>query len=158
WVRMPIVDLFSKRQKRLRGEVPDVFTYDEISQALRVQIVHIWRDAIDSKLAYTEVTLPQEWYKEIHDALCREYGIFVLIPNSRVNYSNDLANFFLACEENDKVLDIIELVFRVIDRVTRNQSYSNRVFPKITPDDAIEELNQRFLEHGVGYQYESGQL
>jgi hypothetical protein len=42
---MPIFDLFSKRQKRLRGEVPGVYTYDQIPQTLRVQIVHIIRDA-----------------------------------------------------------------------------------------------------------------
>jgi hypothetical protein len=27
---------------------------------------------------------------------------------------------------------------------------------RINPDDALEELNARFLEHGIGYQYESG--
>ena len=44
---MPIVDLYSKRQKRLRGEVPDVLTYDKIPQILRVQIIHIWDDFIN---------------------------------------------------------------------------------------------------------------
>ena len=28
----------------------------------------------------------------------------------------------------------------------------------VSPDDAIAELNYRFREHGVGYQYESGQI
>ena len=30
--------------------------------------------------------------------------------------------------------------------------------PYIPPDKAINELNNRFREHGVGYQYESGQI
>lgn len=38
---MGMFDLFSKRQKRLRGEVPDVFVYDKVPPGLRVQIVHI---------------------------------------------------------------------------------------------------------------------
>ncbi|PTN09871.1 hypothetical protein C8N47_103168 [Mangrovibacterium marinum] len=43
---MAIIDLFSKRQKRLRGDVPDVYTYNNIPNDLRVRIVHIIRDAI----------------------------------------------------------------------------------------------------------------
>ena len=43
---MAIIDLFSKRQKKLRGEVPDIFSYDDIPQTLRVQIVHIIKDVI----------------------------------------------------------------------------------------------------------------
>jgi hypothetical protein len=38
---MPSYDIFSKRQKKLRGKLPDVYIYDEIPQPLRVQIVHI---------------------------------------------------------------------------------------------------------------------
>ena len=41
---MAIIDLFSKRQKVLRKEVPDVYEYAQIPQPLRVQIVHILRD------------------------------------------------------------------------------------------------------------------
>ena len=39
------------------------------------------------------------------------------------------------------MLDAVELSFKVIGR-----------------DDAIEELNQRFKEHGVGYQFTNGQI
>jgi len=42
---MTIFDLFSKRQKRSRGEVPDVYQYETIPTELRVQIIHIIRDA-----------------------------------------------------------------------------------------------------------------
>ncbi|MGD0954125.1 MAG: hypothetical protein ABR985_17335 [Methanotrichaceae archaeon] len=33
--------------------------------------------------------------------------------------------------------------------------YENR---RLSPDEAIAELNHRFREHGVGYQYESGMM
>lgn len=35
-------ELFSKRQKRFRGEVPDVYQYEVIPQGLRVEVVYIW--------------------------------------------------------------------------------------------------------------------
>ena len=49
---MDVVDIYPKRQKRLRGEVPDVYSYDALPKALRVQIVHIWRDALGDAADY----------------------------------------------------------------------------------------------------------
>jgi hypothetical protein len=49
---MTIFDLFSKRQKRFGGEIPDIYIYDNISQNLRLQIVHIIRDCIGKHKDY----------------------------------------------------------------------------------------------------------
>ena len=43
---MPVFDLFSYRKRVAEGETPDVFVYDTLPEALRVQIINIWRDAI----------------------------------------------------------------------------------------------------------------
>lgn len=69
-------------------------------------------------------------------------------------------SFLLNAYNSDDVLDIIELSFRVIDRVLRNSGYDYRMASKVDqdPDDAIAELNQRFREHGIGYQFEGGVL
>lgn len=82
---MPIFDLFSKRQKRLRGEIPDVYVYDGLPPPLRVQIVHIWKDSF---------TLTH--YKFIVDTLCREYGVFCLAEtnNYERDYRKELLKFF----------------------------------------------------------------
>ena len=115
---MPIFDLFSKRQKRLRGEMPDVYVYDDLPPPLRVQIVHIWKDTT-------------QHYKFIVDTLCREYGVFVLADMSSPvytgirDYQAEFFKFFLEEENCEKALDAIELSFRFIDR-----------------DDATEELNR----------------
>ena len=44
---MPVEDIFSQRRKRLRGEVSDVYQYENIPEALRVQIVYIMKDAFE---------------------------------------------------------------------------------------------------------------
>jgi hypothetical protein len=78
---MGIFDLFSKRQKKLRGEMPDVYTYDNIPQPLRVQIVHIWQDTLGNSDQYhSQFTRDNvsHAYKLIVETLCREYGIFTL--------------------------------------------------------------------------------
>ncbi|MET0466894.1 MAG: hypothetical protein ABW007_27280 [Chitinophagaceae bacterium] len=153
---MPIFDLYSKRQKRLRGETPDVFTYDAIPNALRVQIVHIWRDAIGEAGDYYQ--LASDLYEQIHNTLCREYGVFRLNKGSSRTWSGEVSNYFLTCGDTEKALDVIELVFHGIEVVTGDGDYRAQTEPTLTPDEAVAELNTRFLEHGVGYHFEAGQL
>ena len=149
---MAIFELFSKRQKKLRGEVPDVYTYDEVPNPLRVQIIHIWKDTIGKDEGYREI---RKNYQLIIDTLCREYGLFEL-PTA--GYDKDalqeLAGFLLQEKNIEKVIDVIELSFKVISIITSENGYLNRY------EDAdkiamrgIKELNNRFKEHGVGYQF-----
>jgi hypothetical protein len=153
---VPIFDLFSKRQKRLRGETPDVFTYDELPRPLKVQIVHIWKDALGEDSQYFDE--PSEVYKAINEILCREYGVFKLNEDSYSTWAGEISRFFMACTDIEKAIDVIEIVFHAIDNVARDSGYAHQANCKMTPDEAIEELNSRFLEHGVGYHFESGQI
>ena len=156
---MGILDLFSKRQRRLRGDVPDIYVYDQVPNTLRVQIVHIFTEALGEPDYYGNAVLPT--YKIIADALCKEYGLFVLPPATR-RYSDDvrgeLVNFFLSTLETEQALDVIELVFQIIDRTVRSFEYIRDHDSKKTATDAIDELNVRFREAAVGYQYLAGEL
>jgi len=62
--------------------------------------------------------------------------------------------------DTDGALDIIELSFRAIDRGARKFIEYELERARVTQDagDAIEELNGRFREHGVGYQYVNGRI
>lgn len=162
---MAIFDLFSKRQKALRGEVPDVFTYENLPNALRVQIVHIWTDMLGSDRDYYDTyghaDTVKSAYKFIVDTLCREYGLFKLPTAEKYNermYLNELANFLLQVDEVEKQLDIVELSFRYIDRLTREYRHLGRSNASECADAAISELNSRFKEHGVGYQFVEGEI
>lgn len=102
---MSIFDLFSKRQKKLRGEVPDVYTYDEVPQPLKVQIVHIWRDTLGDVSQYPGHQHVYDGYKFIVETLCREYGVFKLPGAEKYgdrNYFVELANFPSARAERRK--------------------------------------------------------
>lgn len=153
---MKVFDLFSKRQEQLRGEVPDVYTYDHIPSQLRVQIIHIWLDALGRSSVY--LSTADEAYRFINDALCREYGLFQLSeppPVMRHVYTEEIiANFFLQCQSNERVLDVIELVFQVINFEGNDPGYRHRAGASLTAEDAIKELNLRFREHGIGYRFE----
>lgn len=147
---MAIFELFSKRQKKLRGEVPDVYQYENIDQSFRVQVIHIIRDTIGVQGDY-----PNKVYEEIHKILCKEYGVFTLKEYAQSNFSA-VFDYFLEEIDHAKCLDIIELVFSVIDGHVREDAWKFLIAQ--TPDDAISELNLRFKESGIGYQFESGEL
>lgn len=153
---MTIIDLFSKRQKRQRGDVPDIYTYDEIPQKLRVQIVQIIRDAIG---ANDQVSLMiAQLYENLHNVLCREYGIFSLTNNPYHTNQEKMSNFLLHTNKTEEVIDVIELSFKCIAKIIKPNYQLYHPYIKISPDDAISELNERFKENGIGYSFDGNQI
>ena len=192
--------IFSKRQQRIQGEIPDTDESESIPKELRVQIVHIWRDILKSvsfqSYNKTEFSDDHDAYKTIYNELCREYGRFALDEDSNFyqseigdshyqseskSYLDSIVEYFLEINETEMVIDVIEVSFRYIDQVIRDKfpvpdedeldeidkalGISRREIPSdaispdaISPDEAINQLNDRFSEHSVWYQYESGQI
>lgn len=159
---MAVLDIFSKRQKKLRGDTPDVYIYDQLPQALKVQIVHIWRATLGNETEYRNVDFGvQRVYKAIVEPLCREYGTFILPGTKKQydrNYLQELVEYLLNQNDAELALDAVEISFRVIDGITRRWEYLHRQNASKYADDAISELNARFLEHGVGFQFENREI
>ncbi len=151
---MSIKNLFSKRQKILRGEVPDIFTYDNFSENFKVQILHIFDDVIG--LDNYNARVESNFYFEIRKTLCREYGLFYLIAGD-LSPKYDVINFFINENKTDLLLDLIELSFGYINQEVRENPYKY-VNKKISPDEAITELNERFKENGLGFQFENNEI
>lgn len=156
---MGTFELFSKRQKKLRGEIPEVYSYDIITNELRVQIIHIIKESIGEDKGYTSNSYkPSESYKLIHKILCKEYGVFSLVNEYSDEYN--VLQFLLHEKNTDKTLDVIELCFRLILNIIKEnfEQYTSYNTVELSPDDSIEELNDRFKEHGIGYQFENGEM
>jgi hypothetical protein len=158
-----VLDIFSKRQRRLRGETPDVYVYDAVPHQLRVQIIHIWNDVLGGPEAYKDEFFGPETrdcYKGIVEILRREYGVFQLPPGQSTSWHHmkELAEFLLQEKDVERVLDAVEVSFRLIDLVVRDRSPLNIYPPGPAADSAIEELNTRLREHGVGYYFSSGEI
>ncbi|MDQ2843779.1 MAG: hypothetical protein M3Y72_22610, partial [Acidobacteriota bacterium] len=106
-------ETYAERQKKLKGETPEVFTYDSISVVLRRQIVRIWTDAIgepDSNGAYT---VAYEFYRKMHKALAAEFGM----PNlgdGRSNHYKSIVDFFCDKADTNQALDIIDFMFQMV--------------------------------------------
>jgi len=153
---MTIFNLYSKRQKKLRGEVPDIFIYNELPTTLRIQIVQIITEAFGEDNYLQEAA--KKAYEGIHRIVCKEYGTFSLGEKGE-KAKMALLNFILKNADIEKVLDIVELSFRFIDKKIREDYwYKSSTTRRLEPDAAINDLNARFIEHGIGYQFESREI
>ena len=155
---MPVFDTYSKRKRRQESQgKQELYRYD-LPAPLRHQVIHIWSTAIGA-FHGRQNDLSTTIWKTIHDLTARELGLPYLGQYSFQDI-DDQCKYFLLMAETDNALDLIELSFRIIDRAVRQYEEYQRRSTGITqgPDDAIDELNQRFREHAVGYQYLEGKI
>lgn len=147
---MPVHDLYSKRLKAEQGETADVYEYEVIPPKLRVQIVHIFKDAIGTRTR-TQLGAIQDKYRELSEALGREHGFLQL------GYQNQTAEdqiFSYIQNEGDitKIFDLIELALRTIHILRGDQTYLIYSKVSMNREEVINELNIRFKENNVGYE------
>jgi hypothetical protein len=134
----------------------EVYQFTVLPQPLRVQVVHILREAIgeyteSNTQYYPNAQLVNDARTTIHKMIIKEHGVFYLREDG-LNPFLDCVNFVLN-GPIDRCLDLIELSVRWIDRMCRHQQHHS-----LDADDAITELNHRFKEHGVGFEYVAGEL
>ena len=91
-----MINLFSKRQKKLRGEVPEVYTYDDLNDNLRTQIIYAFNDAFDKNNGKKV----RDVYEEIRKILLREYGLLFLANNQYDNPEDDFLKYIKLIYEN----------------------------------------------------------
>jgi hypothetical protein len=154
---MAILELFSTRRKKERGAAPDVFVYEALPKELRVQGMLIVHDGLGKP--YTDdgyTTQAYNAYREIIEQLVRHFGRQILAPGD--DPREILGNFFLQESNVEHWLDAIELSLRIMQAVGNDGNYSMSARAKLRPDEAVADLNHRFLQHGVGYQYASGKI
>ncbi|WP_192253050.1 STM4504/CBY_0614 family protein [Mesorhizobium caraganae] len=158
---MPIFETFFKRQKKLRGDVPDVFVYDTLPPALRVQIVQIMHEILGDDVAYNDHYGRGAWiqdaYKTIVNVLRREMGVFKLpgTDSYNENYLYEITNFILKEKDVEQCLSAVEIVCRLIENTASKFDYRYFQNAADVSKEAIDEINARFKENGVGYEYDS---
>jgi len=156
---MTIADLFSKRQQKTRPEAPDVHTYAQMPGPLRVQVAHILRDLFGHKVTY-DLNCCVEAFGEIEQTLCAEYGLCILPtkpPDLTSTPDVRVIDFLLHEEDQERVLDLVDVSFRLLTRLRLSPEWQSRI-PQEKFDRAVTELNRRFREYGIGYQYENGEI
>lgn len=159
---MPVWELFSRRQNRTPEST--VYKYDTLPTELRVQIIHILRDAIgrySGRRVVGRKTYSSESnhvWTAMRRILTRELGVFDLSPNQGT--PEDECCSYIENASPLQALDLVEIAFNGIDTYIRYVPDYQSLEPsaRLTPDEAIEELNTRFQRNQIGYRFEAGKL
>ena len=158
---MPTYDTFKKRKQRAENAgQPVIYRDDILPDPFRVQVVQIWRRTIGHQAGWESAGVLGSGYlwAEMNEILATEMGQFTLWPTAR-HHKECCEEFLLHYKGIDDVLSLIEISFRIVDGRLREKQFL-AAFPTDwqSADDAIAELNHRFREHGIGYQYQGGQI
>jgi hypothetical protein len=152
---MIIKNLYSKRN----ALVNDKLDYS-LSDGLKIQIIHIWNDYFNELYGFNP-DLAGEALKNIIKILCREHKLKSILEDGYLLRHSDLDRLeyhFENNKETDKCLDVIEITFSYMetadDYLEKNHyGYLGRVYKN---EQAIKDLNERFLENNVGFEYTNG--
>jgi len=162
---MPTFDTFSKRIRRAQNQgKPILYQYDELSQQLRVQIVRILDRTIgnysqyDGYSTHPFTTPATAWWDSLQKIMADELGVFSL--TGKADQKDAQCRSLILAGSTEEVIDITEVAFKIINTLIRTQSRSASEGARVQqdPDDAIGELNQRFQEHAVGYQFAGNEI
>lgn len=153
---MPIFETYSKR----KAGSPDVFTYDDISVKLKTQIYHVWNRFFNQDNTKGENAMFIR--EQIHNLILEEEGKKILYEYDNC-FDDDPVNqvemYFEDLDSTDKILDVIEVTFYFITKLSKFLIDKNPDLQvQYSAENAIEDLNYRFKENGVGFQFENGKI
>ena len=158
---MGIFDLFSRRQKRKEGKIekPEALKYD-LPQALRNQIIFILLESLGRPgrvvdlMGNTYPTGLSPW-EGIAYTITKERGLAGLSGDN----GHEQCIRVIQTGDDALVLDLVDCAFHLLEEA-KPYWYGMRggYHDLLPPAKAIEELNHRFSQHGVGFRFENGEL
>lgn len=166
---MAVFNIFSKRQKRSAQHSAEVFRYDDIPHELRIQLLHALDD---TRGRIYQRTIPEyralgtegtDIFAEATLVLRRELGQGRLVNVRKRVRSLDESQTQALCDEftvffencgTAHVLDAIEIVMKFIEDAEHNHLLDQ----ECNSETVAAEINRRFLDHAVGYRYQSGRI
>lgn len=151
---MSIFELYSNRNKG----VPEIFIYDKIPFALRIQLVHIWNEFFFQE--QFPINIADDYISQLSLIIKKEHSLVALPdPFYRTTLLQKIEVYFHQLDDTDKVLDIVELFcFCIENSVTHLSNHGYHVPLSKTSSETIEEINDRFRLNGIGYQYTNGRI
>jgi hypothetical protein len=126
---MPVYETYAARAATAaKAGAPDVYVYDKLPPFLKKQISQILTESIPAV---------DEYWTDVAKTMDREIESFSTLYGPG---SGSCLTYLAKSEDLEGVLSLIEICAGAMARAE------------------IDELNARFLQHGVGYQFENGQI
>jgi hypothetical protein len=163
--RPPIFEPYSIRQRRAeRQGQPVVFVYDPIPDAFIHQVISVFADVIGSRIGGGVVSgmitySPESVWREINRVIAVEAGIATLAQGDMPNRQKLTAYLTSATTSTDAKLDAIELAVRALaESALRWRNVGEGPRGRLPFQAAIDQINTRFFQHDLGYQFIEGRL
>lgn len=141
-------ELYSQRIKNVAGE-PEVFIYDSFPQTFRNQMFYALADVID----YLETIGSHGLWNYLHNAFSRELGVKTLGSSNWSGKYN--IEYFVGNSSDEDFLDLLDYSFSIVSKL-KGLNSSPELEEKIT--HSIAELNHRFKQHNLGYEFVNGEV
>lgn len=160
---MPVFDLYSKQQKALKKR-PKRLRHDVFPEPLRTQVWSILYRVIGYASLASE-TPGSAIYPEVERILLHEYALSRL-PNGNEQGIADLLNLhkpierFFRIATVEQCLDVVQVMLVVaMEYFDRHRDLPRPLDrSRISVAEAIAEINARFKEHGLGFQFHDGHI
>ena len=151
-----VFELFSQRDSQKKDF--DVYEYENFPSEFRNQVFFIISDFINLFKENNHLS-PERIYDNIYGVFIRQKGIKSL---TRKNYTVDTQiELYMSESDSKDFIDFIDFVFTYIDKCLRKQSFNGNGLnygENKKADESIEELNYRFRQYGLGYEFIDGQI
>jgi AbiJ N-terminal domain 4 len=154
-----IFETFAYRLAGRAGE-PDVYTYDRAPDHLRHQICMALHEGIGSFHVYrgheiNSVAAANHAWSEI-DRICRkEIESYLRFPVG-ADLSSRYLNYLMKVDDIDDFLSAVEIGCLTLTLYFDKNPQARGAVQDA--EDALREINQRFEQHGVGFQFENGHI
>ncbi len=155
---MATFNLYSKQQKATR--VKRVLQHTKLPHVLRVQIKNVLLNVSGRGELSHANSAAWEIFSNAGKILCQEYGVPELSISKQgfthIFPRTEVLEFFMNETDVGKCLDVIQVTLHLAaDAVKRFCEFHEAT---MTIEDGIAEINERFKEHGVGFQVVDGQI
>lgn len=162
---MAISDWLARRWSEQSGGSPGTVKHDSLPRKLRVQICHIGTECLGEYPAVNRSYMDDAIvyvYQYITRLIVQEAGVIKLeelypTKNSYDTLCESLWNAVLDIKDIPILLSIIETLFRSVPDIQRDshQYYFENCNRRM---EAADDLNARFRQHNVGYQFVNNQI
>lgn len=151
--------LYSQRKKEAEQGISDVYIYDKFCREFRNQYMHIIKDVFgiypDVKNIYMSNGNYIDMWEFVCQAFAREKGLkYLQTSYSGATNTYEAYEDYVDISDDSDFLDLLDFTFAEVisDKSIFGLGYNEVV------NRAIEELNFRFKQHSLGYEFVNGEL
>ena len=147
------MNLFSKQKREPLESSPYVYKF--LPAALKTQVLYILEETL-GKFPMVQLHGPESFYQAMSWELRKEYGVTRLSKFGRTA-REEVHTFFMQQEEAEKCIDVIQVFVSCAYKEMEENPIVN-VYAKRWIEKCLSDLNERFREHRVGYEWRDHQV